>query len=119
MAYDFVMVNMSISFLDGTTAASGQIMFEVDDFVLDTSTGAILIVPPLIFSSDGGFVGNPVQVPFLAMDSQNVSHNWHWILTARLDGRLDPLPKRLFTINFANGPVQDFATLALASAIVP
>ena|SRR5262252_11189407 len=118
MAYDFVLVNLSISFLDVTTAAAGQIVFEVDDFVLDTSTGAIVIVPPIILTSDGGFVGNPVQIPFLAMDSQNVAHNFHWILTAKLDGRLDPLPKRLFTINIANGAVQDFATLAENSSIV-
>lgn len=118
MAYDFVMVTLSISFLDGTSGAAGRIVFEVDDFVLDTATGAIIVVPPIILSSDGGFVGNPVTIPFLAMDSQNVSTNWHWILTAELAGRIDPLPKRLFTIKLANGAQQDFRTLALASTIV-
>jgi hypothetical protein len=118
MAYDFVNVTMSISFLDGTSAAAGKIIFEVDDFVLDMSTGAIVIVPPIIMTSDGGFIGNPVTIPFLAMDSQNISPNWHWILSAELIGRADPLPKRKFFINYANGAQQDFKTLALASQIV-
>jgi hypothetical protein len=118
MAYDFVTVTMSVTSLEGSTGQIGSLHFEVSDFVMDMSTGAIVIVPPITLTANGGFTGNPVQVPFLAMDSQNISPNWYWVLVASLDGRLTPLPKRKFTINIANGAAQDFKTLALASSII-
>lgn len=118
MAYDEVLVNMSVTSIDGSTGQIGSLHFEVSDFVLDINTGSIVVVPPIILTANGGFTGNPVQVPFLAMDAAGISNNWHWILVASLDGRLTPLPKRMFVINMANGPVQEFRDLAIASTIV-
>ena len=114
MAYNFVLVTMSLAFLDGSTGGVGRIVFEVNDFVLDTTTGAIVIVPTLVFSSDGGNVSAPVQVPFLAMDDPSLSHNWAWVLTAELAGRQDPLPKRKLVVNSAAGQQQLFKDIFLA-----
>lgn len=114
MAYNFVLVTMSLAFIDGSTSGVGKIVFEVDDFVLDTTTGAIVIVPPMTFSSDGGNVSNPIQVPFLAMDDPNLSRNWSWILAAELAGRESPLPKRKLAINSAGGAQQSFKDIFLA-----
>lgn len=114
MAYNFVLVTMSLAFIDGSTSGVGKIVFEVDDFVLDTSTGSIVIVPTIQFSSEGGNVSNPIQVPFLAMDDPNLSRNWSWILTAELSGRQDPLPKRKLAINSAAGQQQLFKDIFLA-----
>lgn len=118
MAYNFVLVTMSLAFIDGSTSGVGKIVFEVDDFVLDTSTGAIVIVPPMIFSSDGGNISNAIQVPFLAMDDPNLSTNWSWVLTAELSGRQDPLPKRKLVIKSANGAQQLFKDIFLAGSPV-
>src|SRR4029077_12007169 len=88
MAYDFVTVNMSVTSLEGSTGAIGSLHFEVSDFVLDMSTGAIIIVPPIHLEGNGGFTGNGVSVPFLAMDGANISHNWYWVLVSQVDDRL-------------------------------
>lgn len=117
MAYQFVMVNLSITSLDGSTGQVGSLHFEVNDFVLDVVTGAILIVPPIDLEANGAFIGNPVQVPMLAMDDPSLSHNWAWLLSAELVGVRD-FPTRKFTVNFAAGAVQDFKDLAINSTIV-
>lgn len=119
MAYDFVQVTMSVTSLDGSTGQIGELHFEVSDFVLDMTTGAIVVVPPIVLTANGGFTGNPQTVPFLAMDGAGVSTNWYWILAASLNARLLPLPKRKFIINKAAGLAQNFKDLALASTIIP
>jgi hypothetical protein len=118
MAYDYVTVNMSVASLDGSTGEIGSLHFEVDDFVLDMNTGAIIVVPPVHLEGNGGFTGNAVSLPFLAMDGAGISHNWHWVLVAQVNGRLTGLPHRKFTINLVNGATQNFKDLALASTIV-
>jgi hypothetical protein len=118
MAYDYVTVNISVGSLDGSTGEIGSLHFEVSDFVLDMNTGAIIVVPPVHLEGNGGFTGNAVNIPFLAMDGAGISHNWAWILVAQVNGRLTGLPHRKFTINLANGTTQNFKDLALASTIV-
>jgi hypothetical protein len=117
MAYQFVEVSMLITSLEGSTGALGSLHFQVSDFVMDTTTGAIVVVPPINFEASGGFTGNPIQVPFLAMDDPSLSHNWAWILSAEVPGIVD-FPKRRFVIDFANGAQQSFVSLAVASTIV-
>lgn len=115
MPYDMVTVNISVTSLDGSTGQIGSLQFEVSDFVMDINTGAIVVVPPITLSANGGFTGNVVPVPFLAMDGAGISPNWYWVLVAKLDGRLTELPRRKFIVNKANGLVQQFKDLALAS----
>lgn len=117
MAYDIVTVSLQLASL-GPGLPYGEMRFEVSDYVMDTSDGALLIVPPVVMSYQGGNFSTPVTMEFLAMDSQNVSRGWSWILTAQLSDRVLPLPKRSFAINIANGAQQNFATLAANSTIV-
>jgi hypothetical protein len=117
MAYDYVTVGISLATLD-TTPPSGKLVFEVSDFVLDTTTGAIVIVPSIVLTSSGGFSGNPQNIQFLAMDSNSLSHNWSWVLSADLAGRMTKLPKRQFSILIANGATQPFVALAGASTVI-
>lgn len=119
MAYDFVTVNISVTSLGGSTGDIGSLHFEVDDFVLDTTTGAIIVVPPIHLEGNGGFTGNAAAIPFLAMDGAGISHNWHWVLVSQVRDRLTALPRRRFTINLAGGATQNFKDLALASTPVP
>lgn len=118
MAYDIVTVSLQLATL-GPGLPYGSMKFEVSDYVMDTTTGALLIVPPIVMSYTGGNFANPVTMSFLATDSQNVSHGWTWILTAQLSDRTYPLPKRSFQILIANGASQSFAQLAASSTIVP
>lgn len=118
MAYSLVQVNMLVQALTGTTGQFGSIHFQVSDFVMDVNTGAIIVVPPIDFVANGGFTGNPQQIPMLAMDDPNLTHNWAWLLSANVPG-IAKFPVRKLTVNFAAGAVQDFKTLALASTIVP
>jgi hypothetical protein len=117
MAYNFVTVNLQVSNLAGSTGSLGGLHFQVSDLVLDKTTGAIIIVPPIDFEANGGFTGNPVQIPFLAMDDPALTHNWAWLMTANVPG-VTKFPIRKLTINFAAGAVQDFATIAQAATIV-
>jgi hypothetical protein len=118
MAYDYVNVTFELVPL-GTGLPYGGLTFEVSDYVMDTLTGALVIVPPVVMNYTGGTIPGPVTMEFLATDSQNLTHGWSWILTAKLSDRVIPLPRRSFAILFANGADQTFAELAATSAIVP
>lgn len=118
MAYDIVTVSFQLATL-GPGLPYGSMTFEVSDMVIDTSTGALLVVPPVVLSYTGGNFSQPITADFLATDSQNVSTGWTWILEAKLSDRALPLPKRSFQILIANGAQQSFATLAANSTIVP
>ena len=118
MAYDYVNVTFQLATL-GTGLPYGSMTFEVSDLVMDTQTGALVIVPPITFNYKGGNLDGPVTVSFLATDSQNLSHGWSWIFTGKLSDRVTPLPKRSFPVLIANGASQSFAQLAANSTIVP
>lgn len=117
MAYDYVEVTFGITPL-GPGLPYGSLTFEVSDYVMDTQTGALVIVPPVAFNYTGGNLTNPMTMTFLATDSQNIAPGWSWILVAELSDRKTPLPKRAFQIKFANGAQQSFAALAATSTIV-
>lgn len=117
MAYDYVDVSFDLIAL-GTGLPYGSLSFEVSDFVMDTQTGGLVIVPPVVMNYTGGAIPGPITMQFLAMDSQNISPGWTWILTAEISDRKRALPVRSFNILFANGAQQSFAALAATSTIV-
>lgn len=117
MAYNFVIVNILVTPLDGSTSNMGSVHFQVSDFVMDTTTGAIVIVPPINFEASGGFTGNPIKVPLLAMDNPGLTQEWAWLMSANVPGLVN-YPVRRLTVNFAAGAQQSFKDLALASTIV-
>jgi hypothetical protein len=118
MPYDIVQVVFQLA-TTGPGLPLGRLTFEVSDFVMDTTTGALLIVPPVVLNYTGGNFDSPIMADFLATDSQNVTHNWTWLLTAEISDRVSPLPKHSFTISIANGAQQSFAAIAATSTIVP
>jgi hypothetical protein len=117
MAYDYVTVALDMNSLyDGTP--DGSLRFEVSDFVMDTVTGQVVLVPPvhLAFKSGGQLI--PVTFDLLAVDSNSLSTGWTWVMVAELTDRLLPIPMRSLTPKIANGAQQPFAALMAASTIV-
>jgi hypothetical protein len=117
MAYDIVQVTFQLATI-GPGMPNGKMTFEVSDFVMDTTTGALLIVPPVVLNYTGGNFASPIMADFLATDSQNVNRGWTWLLTAEISDRVSPLPKHSFTISIANGAQQSFASIAATATTV-
>src|SRR5690242_7674240 len=117
MAYDYVTVALSMNNLFPGTPG-GSLTFEVSDFVMDTSNGDIVLVPPVILAMKSGGQLTPQTVQFLATDSNSISVGWSWILTVDFPGRLTPIPRRSFQVRIANGAEQSFGAIMATSTIV-
>jgi hypothetical protein len=117
MPYNFVMVNVGLIGADGSIVLNpGDIAFQPSDFIWDTTTQQIVFVPPIMLSATGAYNGNPVQVPFLAMDNPTLSTNWSWLISAAVPGVT--VPVRKFAVMYASGPEQNLTDLLTASTVV-
>jgi len=117
MAYDYVTVALNMTSLyEGTP--DGSLRFEVSDFVMDTTTGAVVLVPPVHLAFKSGGQLTPVTFPLLAVDNANLSTGWTWIMVSELTDRSLPIPMRSLTPKIANGAQQSFTALMAASTIV-
>jgi hypothetical protein len=123
MPYDFVNVSIQVASPDGSSNLSGEMTFFVSDFVWDTSTAEIVVVQPIPFAvSPGGFTGNPIIVPLLAMDNPTLNTGWRWLLKAGIPGLPSAVPVRVLTVNMANndpnGDPQNLTDLLAASVTI-
>lgn len=118
VSYNYVTVSVAAAKPDGSPLTQGALHLQVSDFVWDTATGQVVVVPPVDIEATGAFTGGPVGVPLLAMDNPTLSTNWSWLISASLPGDNGFVPVRKLTVSYATGADQELTDLLTASTIL-